>query len=78
MEDFERDILQELNHWAEKKQRKPLVLRGARQVGKTSVVSAFGKQFDNYLYVNLEKRVFLSLFEHDSCSTTFDCKIMRT
>ena len=63
MEGFERDILQELNLWAEKKQRKPLVLRGARQVGKTSVVSTFGKQFDNYLYVNLEKRVFLSLFE---------------
>lgn len=63
MDDFKRDILQELNHWAEKKQRKPLVLRGARQVGKTSVVSAFGKQFENYLYVNLEKRVFLSLFE---------------
>ena len=40
MEGFERDILQELNRWAEKKLRKTLVLRGARQVGNTSVFFA--------------------------------------
>ncbi|WP_444103979.1 AAA family ATPase [Bacteroides sp.] len=38
-------------------------MRGARQVGKTTVVNEFGKQFDNYLYLNLEKREAASLFE---------------
>lgn len=36
--------------------RKPLVLRGARQVGKTTIVNEFGQQFDNYLPLNLEKK----------------------
>ncbi|MBQ7192175.1 MAG: ATP-binding protein [Paludibacteraceae bacterium] len=50
---FKRDIEKALQDWAESADRKPLVLRGARQVGKTSVVNKFGLKFDNYLYVNL-------------------------
>ena len=61
---FKRDILTDLEQWAQNTYRKPLVLRGARQVGKTSVVNEFGKQFDNYLYVNLEKPQNKALFEH--------------
>ena len=38
----------------ERNNRKPLVLRGARQVGKTTVIDA-GKEFDNYLYFNLDE-----------------------
>lgn len=52
---FVRSIESELEKWALNPYRKPLVLRGARQVGKTTVVNRFGKQFDNYLYINLEK-----------------------
>ena len=52
---FYRRVENELVRWAERDDRKPLVLRGARQVGKTSVVNTFGEQFENYLYVNLEK-----------------------
>lgn len=59
---FGRDIIIELRHWAEKRNRKPLVLRGARQVGKTSVVNEFGREFENYLYVNLEIRELHDLF----------------
>jgi len=33
-----RDILMQLKYWKEKKDRKPLVLKGARQVGKTYIV----------------------------------------
>ena len=53
---FKRDILFHLERWKVDTHRKPLILRGARQVGKTTVVNEFGKQFDNYLYLNLEKR----------------------
>ena len=52
---FFRLIELELEKWSTKVGRKPLILRGARQVGKTTVVHTFGKKFDNYLYVNLEK-----------------------
>ena len=54
MEEFSRDIINELEKWMARENRKPLVLRGARQVGKTSVVNIFGQRFDNYLYVNLD------------------------
>ena len=51
---FERNVLSELSNWAARPTRKPLVLRGARQVGKTSVVSIFSKHFSQYLYLNFE------------------------
>ena len=59
---FKRDVILELQRWADRPNRKPLVLRGARQVGKTSVVNEFGRGFDNYLYVNLEDQELLNLF----------------
>ena len=60
---FERSIEKKLAQWASDKYRKPLVLRGARQVGKTTVVKRFASQFDNFLAVNLEKRDAVELFE---------------
>ncbi len=51
---FTRTIVQELQNWTKKKNRKPLVIRGARQVGKTTVINQFAKQFDQYIYLNLE------------------------
>ncbi len=51
---FKRTILQELEKWVEKKNRKPLVIRGARQVGKTTVVNQFADSFEQYIYLNLE------------------------
>jgi len=60
---FERNIEKELERWAKDKYRKPLVLRGARQVGKTTIVNRFACRFENYLYVNLEKSEAVKLFE---------------
>lgn len=60
---FNRDILKELNKWAERPNRKPLVLRGARQVGKTTAVELFSKNFDQYIYLNLEKGEQREIFE---------------
>jgi predicted AAA+ superfamily ATPase len=51
---FQRDILKELQKWRLKKGRKPLVIRGARQVGKTTVVAEFATEFSQYIYLNLE------------------------
>ena len=51
---FDRLIIKELEQWALQKGRKPLVIRGARQVGKTTLVNQFAGQFEQYIYVNLE------------------------
>lgn len=51
---FNRLINKELEIWFQKPDRKPLVIRGARQVGKTTVINQFAKRFEQYIYLNLE------------------------
>jgi len=62
---FKRNIVEKLSAWAIKKARKPLILRGARQVGKTTAVNLFSEQFDQYLYLNLELKEERNIFEQD-------------
>jgi uncharacterized protein len=62
---FNRDILQELTKWTTKANRKPLVIRGARQVGKTTAIDMFSKDFDQYIKLNLEKASEREIFESD-------------
>lgn len=52
---LKRFILDELNKWKESKYRKPLILRGARQVGKTWAMKEFGKCFDSVAYFNFDE-----------------------
>ena len=53
---MERDIIAELLAWKESPFRKPLVLRGARQVGKTWALKEFGRRaYKNCAYVTLEE-----------------------
>ena len=53
---MERLILRELERWKSSRRRKPLVLRGARQVGKTWVLEEFGKSFpDGYVRFNFDR-----------------------
>jgi predicted AAA+ superfamily ATPase len=51
---FGRRIVEELKKWKNSPVRKPLVLRGARQVGKTTVVKQFASEFEQYICLNLE------------------------
>jgi len=60
---FERNILTELRKWKESKNRKPLILRGARQVGKTTVIKSFGNEFEQFIYLNLDLDEDASVFE---------------
>ncbi len=62
---FKRNIIKELKLWAKSEYRKPLVLRGARQVGKTTAVKKFGESFDNFIHLNLEIDSDRLLFEND-------------
>ena len=61
---FKRIINNELNKWVLQRDRKPLVIRGARQVGKTTLVNEFAGQFDQYLYFNLELKEDRAPFEN--------------
>jgi len=62
-----RNIYQRLKEWASNPQHKPLILRGARQVGKTTIVDEFSREFDNYIHLNLERPKDARLFsESDS------------
>lgn len=63
---FKRSIVHELEKWSERKNRKPLVLRGARQVGKTTAVKQFAKKFKHYIYLNLEIKSDRAPFENFS------------
>ena len=62
---FERNALKWLRSWRNNKDHKPLVIRGARQVGKTSLVDMFAKEFDCYLRFNLDVEDDLRLFEKE-------------
>lgn len=50
-----RKIESELMRWKNSENRKPLILRGARQVGKTFAVNRFGAKFEHFIDINLER-----------------------
>jgi len=50
-----RKLIDDLKEWKKKKDRLPLILKGARQVGKTWLLKEFGKTcFEDVLYINFE------------------------
>jgi len=61
---FNRHIWEDLLRWKSQTIKKPLVLRGARQVGKTTVIRDFGKEYKHYIELNLEKRDDYELIEN--------------
>lgn len=54
---MKRDILITLRQWRAEPDRKPIILRGARQVGKSWVVQSFGKEFPSFVSINFEKEI---------------------
>jgi uncharacterized protein len=57
-----RAILTTLKDWKTDRNRKVLLLRGARQVGKTYIVRELSKDFSHFLEVNFEKNPDIKLF----------------
>lgn len=60
---YERTLLKQLRLWSSKTPRKPLVIRGARQVGKSTLVREFGREFDIFIEVNLELSDDAAIFQ---------------
>ncbi|WP_432410140.1 ATP-binding protein [Rasiella sp. SM2506] len=70
---FKRHINKYLIQWKESSNQKPLILRGARQVGKTTLVKDFAKTFTNSILLNLEKPKDLRFFDdYDDVNTIKD------
>jgi uncharacterized protein len=67
---FPRKLDSTLALWAEAQDRKPLVLRGARQTGKSSSVRELGRRFELFLELNLERFADLALVR--SCRSPED------
>ena len=62
---FERNLIVDLKKWAASPGRKPLILRGARQVGKTSLVKMFARDYDHFIHLNLDKKKERDIFSNE-------------
>lgn len=82
---MKREIIQTLNAWKTSGRRKPLLLTGVRQCGKTHALKEFGaKSFENVCYVNFESSPkYAAVFDYDfdveriikELETLEECKI---
>ena len=64
---MQRDFIQNLIEWKDSKRRKPLILTGVRQCGKTYLLKEFGsKYFEDFCYINFESAgKYSAIFEYD-------------
>jgi predicted AAA+ superfamily ATPase len=60
---FKRSIESNLNSWKLNATRKPLIIRGARQVGKTTLIRDFANTYAHTIVLNLEKPVDRRYFD---------------
>lgn len=63
---IERNAYSKLIEWKASKDRKPLLIRGARQVGKTTLVREFAKEYHHFIELNLERDADRDLFQMDN------------
>lgn len=70
---YQRKIDNDLLTWKNAPHRKPLLIRGARQVGKSSAVRKLGESFKYYVEVNLEKQSTLRAFFTEDINVKKTC-----
>ena len=73
---YRRNIDSQLEKWCKSTNRKPLLIRGARQVGKSTAVRQLGKSFKHYLEINLEKQPNLHQFFPDNVNVRQTCQML--
>ena len=75
---MKRLIYNELKNWKDKANRKPLILLGARQVGKTYILKEFGQnEFKNMVYVNCHQNEFTNNLFRDLMTDRIVTEIER-
>lgn len=76
---FKRHALKNLENWKASKNRKPLILRGARQVGKTTLVKEFAKSYKHHIFLNLEKSADAAIFQtYDDVETLVEALFLSS
>ncbi len=73
---YRRNIDQQLEIWRKASNHKPLLIRGARQVGKSTAVRQLGKSFKYYMEINLEKQTDLHQFFPDNIDVKRTCQLL--
>lgn len=67
---MERSVMSYLNNWMKNEDRKPIIIRGARQVGKTWLMKEFGKQkYKQVAYINFESSKSIQFLFTDDYDT---------
>ena len=74
---YKRKIYSKLQEWKISSRRKPLVLRGARQVGKSTLIREFSKEYECFIELNLERKEDVQLFEIDSAKDIIEAALLR-
>jgi len=70
---MKRNVDEPLKKWKTDRKRKVLLVRGARQVGKTYSIRELGKSFEYYLEVNFEEEKKINVFFRDSLNPEIIC-----
>lgn len=71
---FKRHIDKYLEDWKNSSNRKPLLVRGARQVGKSSAIRHLGESFKYYIEINLERQKDIKTLFGDNLNVKSICR----
>jgi len=74
---FKRKLYLDLLSWKNSERRKPLIIRGGRQVGKSTLVREFSKEYDHYIELNLEKAEDRRFFDLGNVNSILDAIMLR-
>ena len=74
---LERKLYSRLLDWKASERRKPLIIRGARQVGKSTLVREFSKEYTSFIEINLERKEDLDLFRLKSVKEFIEVLLLR-
>jgi predicted AAA+ superfamily ATPase len=77
MKVFKRKLYKKLLDWKASSRRKPLIIRGARQVGKSTLVRLFSKEYKYYIELNLERAQDKKNFDFDSAQLIMEAVLLR-
>ena len=69
-----RFIIEELHKWKDEENRKVLLIRGARQVGKTYIVREFSKSFEHFIEVNFDENSAVHSFFEGNLDPDLICE----
>jgi predicted AAA+ superfamily ATPase len=74
---LERKLYNRLLDWKVSERRKPLIVRGARQVGKSTLIRAFSNEYRSFIEINLERKEDKELFQLSSVKEILEVLLLR-